>query len=625
MDTTIIECSKASAEVVGDNRWTNRIGDGIVVNAGDLLSVEGIAINSIGVGGDIIEMPKQITPFKQAQSGAGEYAPNKQSLITGLYLHNDYVNTVAMPLKFQDFGTGTPAVNTFNEMVIDGIPGVVATGVPNPAYGYILGALPATASPTFPPPATGFANNAPQFKIGGNNTVGDQTITQNLNIGGKRFYMITPLSGDGEQLWRKKENSYSQDTLVLQPGYTTTTPQPDLITPQPDLITPQPDLVSPQPDLITPQPDLITPQPDLITPQPDLVTPQPDLVENFPAVPATTILYNSTADGNNALVSDFDVGNNVSPLALGNGSRLFTDDGGLNNNYTTSHSRHITYDAGAGNCIYINPRDFRFEHSSFSMYDRLGITASNTVSGLSLSSGNLNDTISPNLSPNLYASSSTSPSTLWGTSWTALNGGYGNNGGWIFPNRCDNTNDVKGNNNSGWIDNWYKINARYVRFYFKSDGSATEPGWDILVAREVYTPEVPAYTTTTPQPDLITPQPDLVTPQPDLVTPQPDLITPQPDLITPQPDLITPQPDLVVPQPDLVETFPPANVMMPMFVPGGFACFAPGTQNNEWAYASTELRFAVNTGYDSPENIANIINKDINETQINFVDNIPDA
>ena len=349
--------------------------------------------------------------------------------------------------------------------------------------------------------------------------------------------------------------AFDPTTTTTIPAYTTTTPQNDLITPQPDLVTPQPDLVTPQPDLVTPQPDLVTPQPDLVTPQPDLVTPQPDIyTPPVPEVPATSINYNSTADGNNALVSDFDVANNVSPLVLNNGARLFTDDGGLNNDYSTSHSRHITYDAGSGNKILVNIRAFEFEHSTYSMYDRLGITCSNTVSGLSLSSGNLSSADST-LSQYLYQSSSSSPGSFWGSSWTSSNGGYGTGGGWIFPSSSGT--DSKGNNNSGWINTWYEIDARYVRFWFKSDGSATEPGWDILVARQVNTPlvpEVPGFYT--PQPDLVTPQPDLVTPQPDLVTPQPDLVTPQPDLVTPQPDLVTPQPDIVTPQPDLIENFP---------------------------------------------------------------------
>ena len=307
------------------------------------------------------------------------------------------------------------------------------------------------------------------------------------------------------------------------PAYTETIPQPDLVTPQPDLVTPQPDLVTPQPDLVTPQPDIYTPP-----------------VPEVPAVPATSVNMNSTADGNNALVSDFDVGNNVSPLALGNGSRLFTDDGGLNSDYSTSHSRHITYDAGAGNKILINVRDFEYEHSTYSMYDRMGITCGDNVSALSLSSGNLSSADST-LSQHLYQSSNSSPSSFWGSSWVASNGGYGSGGGWIFPNTAGT--DVKGNDNSGWINTWYEIDARYVRFWFKSDGSATEPGWDILVARQVNTPAVPAI------PEV----PGFYTPQPDLVTPQPDLVTPQPDLVTPQPDLVTPQPDVVINHPEVPE------------------------------------------------------------------------
>ena len=270
-------------------------------------------------------------------------------------------------------------------------------------------------------------------------------------------------------------------------------------------------LASQAPDIVTPQPDLITPQPDLVTPQPDIYTPP------VPEVPESTTIYNSTADGSVALVSDFDVANNVSPMVLGNGSKLFTDDGGLNANYSTSHSRHATFDAGAGNHIYINPRAFEYEHSTYSMYDRMGITCSNTIAGLSTSSGNLSSTDST-LSQYLYQSSNSSPSSFWGTTWTSTNGGYGTGGGYLFPN-TDGV-DVKGNNNAGWINTWYKIDARYIRFWFISDGSATEPGWDILVARAVVTPLVPAI------PGYYTPQPDLVTPQPDLVTPQPDLITP---------------------------------------------------------------------------------------------------
>ena len=345
-------------------------------------------------------------------------------------------------------------------------------------------------------------------------------------------------------------------TTTTIPAYTTTTPQPDLAVPQPDLVTPQPDLVTPQPDLVTPQPDLITPQPDLITPQPDLVTPQPDIyTPPVPAVPAQVINRNNTNSGTNTLLtSTYDYSASPANIVLGNSYETMSDDGGLSSDYTTSHSRCIIYDAGAGNKIMINPVNFTTEHSTYAMYDRIGITCSNTASTLNNSSSNLSN-VDSTLSQYLYQSSSSSPSTFWGQSWTASNGGYGTGGGWIFPS--DDGVDAKGNNNSSWVNTWYVIDARYIKIFFKSDGSATEPGWEFRIARQENIPAVPGVPGFyTPQPDLVTPQPDLVTPQPDLVTPQPDLITPQPDLVTPQPDLVTPQPDLMVPQPDLVENFP---------------------------------------------------------------------
>jgi len=230
-------------------------------------------------------------------------------------------------------------------------------------------------------------------------------------------------------------------------------------------------------------------------------------VPAVPAVPDSFDLQNSeiSNDGAVSLVSDFDVANNVIPLTLNGGAKQFTDDGGTPNNYSTSHFRHITFDAGAGNAVWVNFKTYAFEASSFSHYDRLYITASNSTSDLNSSSGLLNDTKSPTLSPKLYQSASTGVSSGLGNSYVASNGGYGTGGGWVVPTESgdDGTNDMKGNNNSSWLNTWYKINTRYVRFYFKSDGSSTDTGWEILVAPEIFTagspeiPEIPSTTTTT--------------------------------------------------------------------------------------------------------------------------------
>ena len=228
------------------------------------------------------------------------------------------------------------------------------------------------------------------------------------------------------------------------------------------------------------------------------------IVPLVPAVPDSYDLQNSeiSNDGAVSLVSDFDIANNVIPLVLGGGAKQFTDDGGTGSDYSTSHFRHITFDAGLGNAVWVNFKTYAFEASSFSHYDRLYITASDNLADLSTASGLLNDTKSPTLSPKLYQSSSTSVSSGLGNSYVATNGGYGTGGGWVVPTESggNGTNDMKGNNNASWLDTWYKIDTRYVRFYFTSDGSSTDTGWEILVAPELFTegsPEIPESTTTT--------------------------------------------------------------------------------------------------------------------------------
>ena len=190
------------------------------------------------------------------------------------------------------------------------------------------------------------------------------------------------------------------------------------------------------PEQSIPQPDLIT----IIPAVPEQVIPQPDLITIIPAVPPSLINFNSTYSGTTTLLtSTYDYSASPPNRILGNSYEKMADDGGLSSDYSTSHSRCIIYDAGSGNKIMINPVNFTTEHSSYSMYDRIGITCSNTISGLSTSSGNLSNTDSP-LSQYLYQSSSSSPSTFWGSSWVSGNGGYGTGGGWIFPSSSGTDN-----------------------------------------------------------------------------------------------------------------------------------------------------------------------------------------
>jgi len=110
METTIIECAKIQAETATKNRWTNSIKDGKVIHKGDFISVEGIAINSIGVGGDIIEIPESIEPplsiIPTNRPGiidlkSDTYEPNEFQFNFSIYLHHNLEDTCRLPFATQ--------------------------------------------------------------------------------------------------------------------------------------------------------------------------------------------------------------------------------------------------------------------------------------------------------------------------------------------------------------------------------------------------------------------------------------------------------------------------------------------------------------------------------------------
>lgn len=336
-------------------------------------------------------------------------------------------------------------------------------------------------------------------------------------------------------------------------GYTKTTTQPDLVTSQPDLVTPQPDLVTPQPDIVTPQPDLETVIPAV--PSYIIYTPQPDLETVIPAVPASSIIHNTAFDNYTEQLVSTDLnqsGANNSARTINLAVPIyqyymkFTDDGGAGN-YTKNNNRTLTFDSGAGNYIWVRFNSFKFEHANSNMYDRAGMTSADVLSDLPLASANLNTTTAPLLSPALINSVTTNPIGVWSSSYGSSSNGY------ILPSRSDTT-PIRGSNFAPNVGVWFQIKARYMRFWFFSDGSVQDNGWNMDICVEDRTAAVPSYIQYTPQPDLETVVPEV--PSYISYTPQPDIVTPQSDIITPQPDLITPQPNLVTPQPDLVEVFP---------------------------------------------------------------------
>lgn len=92
MNTILINCSKDKAKVQNENgRFTNEVSQGIEVNVGDRISLEGIAVNSIGVGNDVIEIPQNVKGWK--------YKPNAIELEVGFYVNHNYRYTIKLPLQ----------------------------------------------------------------------------------------------------------------------------------------------------------------------------------------------------------------------------------------------------------------------------------------------------------------------------------------------------------------------------------------------------------------------------------------------------------------------------------------------------------------------------------------------
>lgn len=141
----------------------------------------------------------------------------------------------------------------------------------------------------------------------------------------------------------------------------------------------------------------------------------------------------------------------------------FTDSGGTGN-YENGADYYIDFDAGEGKSVTMLINSFGFEHSTFSMYDRLSIQTSND--GLTFTNAVLTgfqksaDTTYP------YDTS------FGGSSWNSSQ----SHPGWIFPSTEERYASL-----GGVIADTLNLNARYVRFGFTSDGSAADEGWNLTL------------------------------------------------------------------------------------------------------------------------------------------------
>jgi len=141
MNTKILECAKLDGiEGKSPNTWTNIIRGGAVVKKGAQISVEGISINSLGIGGNIIEVPDRISNGNIGTLGdvdvdgqpRNAYSSSAQSLVCGFYMVNNFKDTIMMPISNFD---QTPALGVSACMIVEtkSLNGVD----PNPLYGYL--------------------------------------------------------------------------------------------------------------------------------------------------------------------------------------------------------------------------------------------------------------------------------------------------------------------------------------------------------------------------------------------------------------------------------------------------------------------------------------------------------
>jgi hypothetical protein len=121
MNTQLIYVSKEKAEIQDDTtgNFTNQVSQGVKVALGSQVSVEGIAINSTGVGSDIIEIPQKLLNY--------EYETNEVQFNCWAYIHNNFEYTCRVPFLGAAVNV-TSSANDYGYLDNTAIPSVFTTG-----------------------------------------------------------------------------------------------------------------------------------------------------------------------------------------------------------------------------------------------------------------------------------------------------------------------------------------------------------------------------------------------------------------------------------------------------------------------------------------------------------------
>ena len=172
-----------------------------------------------------------------------------------------------------------------------------------------------------------------------------------------------------------------------------------------------------------------------------------------PPVPAisTILLDSTTTNGTSDMVSTQEIN--------------FLDSGGSNSNYSSGEEYNYTFNNASGQGFEIEVSGaFSFEHSSSSMWDRLGILVQATSTS-SFTEANVT-----------WLHKSAITGCPWSNSYGS--GGNTSTNGWIFPR----TNQYA-DQSTGWdgSSNIQLTNILKIKFCFYSDGSVVRPGWNLTI------------------------------------------------------------------------------------------------------------------------------------------------
>jgi hypothetical protein len=103
--TRLVYVNKGSAKIKNEETgdFVNAVDNGIEIETGDTISIEGIAVESRGVGANIIEIPSRELNYP--------YLTNKMEMNMWYYIHHNYEYTCILPTTVQVYSGATDPTN----------------------------------------------------------------------------------------------------------------------------------------------------------------------------------------------------------------------------------------------------------------------------------------------------------------------------------------------------------------------------------------------------------------------------------------------------------------------------------------------------------------------------------